>query len=775
MYEIKIISQVLKAYNVSGPAMLTTLPGKIWNALTEANREIVEPLLSSMYSRSNSKQAYNIPIYKSGPTTANYQGWISSWCCHLIDTFPPKETSTEIFVACKAAIKKNGQTAQFLLPYLVMIVICRGDETRGDIKKEIDAVTEEDVVNDNGNPIQIAENSTPGKFERMATQTIFSVLDHLSKWLANKHNSIQSNLRRSETVNQVKFKHKDYIAVEAFLDSISQRSIAWASFRCQAYARALMHYEQHIAKHPEEFQKLIFTLQKVYSSLQVNDYVHGLEASRKSDPTIEELIFQHETSGKFGEALACYESIGRNEEKTQEGIIRCYLETDQPMTAARLAESLAKRNETLRRYQLEAAWQLSQWKDITNDDDTLGQNWNSDLAKLLKDVRDANRKGFYDRLQVVQRNQMVPITTAAMEQGSYERSYEHLVNLQIIDEVRSVSETVMFPLRPPPLESLENLFSGWKTRSTVSQYSSRFLEPVLRVRRSLMELSLEKTLGTAELQSCITSHLGECWLLAAKVARKSNQYNKAYTLLLKAERFGYPELFLERAKLSWARGRSEEAIDTLKKGIKDKFPWWTKDFSKKSHRAEVTDRDLSVCADAKLLLARYIDEAAILEAESIPVFYNEARALTTTSEDVFYYSAKFYDKMINDSTMETKGDILSHVVKQYARSLFNGCSNIHETLPRMLSLWLDYGSKVAALAADKKNPVDPKILGEMQKYLAQMNDLLKRFSKTCPTYYYLSTTTFQLLTSRICHSHREVYDTLKFIIVECFIRYLKVI
>ena len=38
----------------------------------------------------------------------------------------------------------------------------------------------------------------------------------------------------------------------------------------------------------------------------------GLAAVRKREPSIEELVYQHEIAGDYGDALACYESMGKD-------------------------------------------------------------------------------------------------------------------------------------------------------------------------------------------------------------------------------------------------------------------------------------------------------------------------------------------------------------------------------------------------------------------------------------------------------------------------------
>ena len=48
------------------------------------------------------------------------------------------------------------------------------------------------------------------------------------------------------------------------------------------------------------------------------------------------------------------------------------------------------------------------------------------------------------QLDLTLKTETAPITAASMEQGAYERSYEHLVKLQILNEIHSAAEMLVF-------------------------------------------------------------------------------------------------------------------------------------------------------------------------------------------------------------------------------------------------------------------------------------------------------------------------------------------
>ena len=110
--------------------------------------------------------------------------------------------------------------------------------------------------------------------------------------------------------------------------------------------------------------------------------------------------------------------------------------------------------------------------------------------------------------------------------------------------------------------------------------------------------------------------------------------------------------------------------------------------------------------------------------------------------------------------------------RAFGSSLVYGCRNIHQSLPRMISLWLDYGARVASVKeVKKKNDMKVKLnkyilLEEILQFfhpvkvsLNKMNEFVRKCSNAWPPYYFL--TVFPLLSSRICHPQEEVWHLLR--------------
>ena len=104
---------------------------------------------------------------------------------------------------------------------------------------------------------------------------------------------------------------------------------------------------------------------------------------------------------------------------------------------------------------------------------------------------------------------------------------------------------------------MQELFAEWSMRTTFSECSLTNLEPVLKVRRALLEIHIDRLTAGGQVKSSnqpvldqLESELKNCWLLSAKAARKAGQLSKAYNVLLEAKRFdkNHKPLFIEQVK-----------------------------------------------------------------------------------------------------------------------------------------------------------------------------------------------------------------------------------
>jgi len=76
------------------------------------------------------------------------------------------------------------------------------------------------------------------------------------------------------------------------------------------------------------------------------------------------------------------------------------------------------------------------------------------------------------------------------------------------------------------------------------------------------------------------------------------------------------------------------------------------------------------------------------------------------------------------------------MVNFYGKSLRYGCSYIYQSMPRMLSLWLDFGTSLAEMEKDRDRTREKlEIMANMKKNLEKMTKIIgkhiKFFFKQC--------------------------------------------
>jgi serine/threonine-protein kinase ATR len=332
-------------------APLTIESGEqLWKRFTDDVKEIITPCLTSKYRlRIPGSAMAPGPLFKSGMP---FRRWMYQWIRRLISEASGRRA--EIFTACGAVLRYDMGTALYLLPYLVLNVVCDGTENaRADVTEEILTVlkTRDEDFN-NGN----STRTLTGPSE-VSTQTVFTLLDSLGQWLddCKQGGIVTTNHPSSTTTTTTPSKGTRGSAkaeaqlettriarrlenVSKLLAAIPKQSLAGASYRCQAYARALLYFESHVreksgALNPAAEKSGTFTdndvtfLLDIYSGLEEPDGLSGISRLRKCS-TLQDQILINEKAGNWGEALTCCEQALQMEPNSVTrhlGVLDCLL------------------------------------------------------------------------------------------------------------------------------------------------------------------------------------------------------------------------------------------------------------------------------------------------------------------------------------------------------------------------------------------------------------------------------------------------------------------
>ncbi|XP_053567639.1 serine/threonine-protein kinase ATR [Bombina bombina] len=732
-------------------------PGRrLWRRFPEHVQEILEPHLNTRYK--SSQKAVNWskmkkPIYLS-KLGSNFADWSATWAGYLI-TKVRHELASRVFNCCSIMMKHDFKVTIYLLPHiLVYVLLGCNKEDQHEVYVEIMAVLKHD------DPWTRRLQDNASDLSQLSTQTVFSMIDHLTQWARHKFQALHAetpNTKPGKDRGELMLCREDYAEyqnVTRFLDLIPQDTLAVASFRSKAYTRAVMHFESFIMEKKQDIQEHLGFLQKLYAAMHEPDGVAGVSAIRKKEASLKEQILEHESIGLLRDATACYDRAIQLEPQEiihYHGVVKSMLGLGQLSTVITqvngVLNSRPEWTSELNTYRIEAAWKLSQW-DFVQDyltADKKSTTWSIRLGQLLLSAKKKEAELFYNTLKVVRAEQIVPLSAASFERGSYQRGYEYIVRLHMLCEL----EHSVKMLLQQPAGNLTKDPLNWPARLEMTQNSYRAREPILALRRALLTLNNRRD---------NIDMVGECWLQSARVARKAGHHQTAFNSLLNAGETRLSELNIERAKWLWSKGDVHQALIVLQKGA-ELFP--------PDSSAPSDNKSQYIHGRAMLLIGRFMEETANFESNAVMKKYKDVTSLLPEWEDGHFYLAKYYDKlmpMVTDNKMEKQGDLIRYIVLHFGRSLQYGNQFIYQSMPRMLSLWLDFGAKVYEW--EKAGRADRL---QMKNDLIKINKVITDHKNQLAPYQFL--TAFSQLISRICHSHDEVFAVLMEIVAKVFLAY----
>jgi serine/threonine-protein kinase ATR len=248
--------------------------------------------------------------------------------------------------------------------------------------------------------------------------------------------------------------------------------------------------------------------------------------------------------------------------------------------------------------------------------------------------------------------------------------------------------------------------------------------------------------------------------------------HQSFNAVLHAQKLRDPFALIENAKLLWKDGHSRKATQMLERAMDDKVFHHVKTNEKPTSSRNPDTQASLLTARAHLLLAKWLDSTGQTHASALRSQYQQAAKIHPQWEKAHYYLGRHYKKVLesekalkpDDQTDEyLAGETASLVIENYMRSLNFGTKYLYQTLPRILTLWLD-------LAAEVDKPPEGKIslsreLHARRKLVLQgLHHYIKKHIPRMPAFIFY--TALPQIVARIVHPHPEVYLLLETIIVK---------
>ncbi|KAL1916083.1 uncharacterized protein VTP21DRAFT_6087 [Calcarisporiella thermophila] len=764
-----------------------------WNSFPKLVLETVSPLLGAKY--------YVLPVpirpqeYPIYPRKPGFKEWLQAWTVDLIGKVT-EENSKQIFGTCKNVVKlADAGIALFLLPHLVLNVLITGtDKDREEIFTELLAVLKDGI--------SISQSGVLHEKRQLSSQTIFSLVDHLTRWLQMKRQSENSKKRaiakragRYVSVDEELNRDDSLKHVENLLSRIPQDIMAESSYHCKAYARALMHFEQHIrnqrntSKSEQEMQPLYKQLQRIYAHIDEPDGMDGI-ATMFLDMALEQQILEHESAGRWTAAQTCYElSLQQNPDNLEHhlGLMNCLKNLGHLETMLTHVNGIATRHpewyNQINAYGIEASWRLADWASL---EEFLSRahdiSFEVLVGKVVLAMRQQDALSFHTWLGHAREALMATLAAASRE--SYRRAYDVITKLHMLYELEtSLCLRDSATSRQSFEEAASNLFRLWEARLQITQPTFKVREPILNLRR--IALQNLKSSEVVRLNSVpLHQEISRIWLQSAKTARKAGYFQTAYSAILHASELRAPFIYTERAKWLWDQHENRKAMQELKNALIVHGPSLVgAGGSNISTDSISAARDVSldtksegfVRAKALLLLTRWMESMSMSDSKTLLKEYDAVTNDQPQWEKGYFYLGRYYNSLLEDSRKTNQStvyqtDLIYHTIKCYGRALCFGTRYIYQTMPRLLTIWLDFGATPGLIETGRGESEKATLRREkITERFNAVNSLVKKLNERLPAYQFL--TCFPQIISRICHRNKNVFQVLEMIIINVLTSY----
>ena len=727
-----------------------------WLDLPESVQNTLAPFLNSKYIVQDPphKARATYPIF--APGKLSYHQWLRSFCLDLLDR-AVGDNFREVCRICRRIITgQDSSIPSFLLPFAALNLIVGGTEIdKADIVTEIQAVLSRPVE---GN-LKVQDDI------RLCSETVFEVWDYLYAWLQQKRKSVAAVLARADKGQGDMFLQADQDqcqSVELVLSKIPAEILSSRAIYCKSYARALFHWEHHmrnlqVMKSSTDEEMKHF--QKIYAEIDEPDGVEGI-ASQIHVVDFETQVLEHRKAGRWTAAQSWYEmqlTESATNEEAMTNLMQCLKESGQYDALLHRYDSLQIQQPALKvtGYALEAAWTNGRWEKLADYLIKLQPSFtdfNCRLAAIFDHLRNEDKSTALQQLTQLQSDEAASLSSTST--SSLQSCQETLLKLHITaDVLKAISGTA---------DNCKSITHNLKGRLDIvgTNVSGKFY--VLGAQRAAMELS--KTFDDVDMAST--------WLTAARLARKFSSTDQAFASILRASQLGEQSATLELAKLYWQQDHHRKAIQTLQGAIESQA------FASHSNLAGgalvtlTADQEKyqnEVIAKAYVLLGKWQDSAGASNQDQIIRTFRKATEQHRAWEKGWYNLGKYYNKLLDsertkepgkESQPFLSGEAAKLVIDNYLRAANCGTKYIFQTLPRVLTLWLEmiaiseqgHDARRGNEKFHAHNAAQRKII------ITNTHEQLRKYAKKLrPVALY---TILSQMVARVCHQNNEVYDIL---------------
>ncbi|KAH8732219.1 hypothetical protein GQ44DRAFT_602205 [Phaeosphaeriaceae sp. PMI808] len=756
----------------------TSTEAQRWNEIPETVRNVLTPFLNSRYSVNlNPSLVYEGPNYPIFGNSVGHGAWLQAFVYDLLHKGQGVNVEMVFPVLARVIRGYDLSIATFILPFAALNVVVSDDEQNMEnVGRELLTVLRAEIR---------SPEQPDAMLIKQCSENVFQTLDYLSMWLQEKRKSVAEarvmagKTGRGISDDQEMISIKQISRVEGILSLIPAEVISRRAVECGSYARALFHWEQYIRQQEHvkgkgkqwfsEKDNMLQHLQMIYAQIDEPDTIEGLSAHLKVlNP--EQQIIEDRRAGRWTAAQSWYEialSEKPNDIETQINLLTCLKESGQYDSILNYVDGFHASNSLSSNtlpFAVEAAWSVGKWEQlerILGSSPALEKNtfldFNVGVGRALLALRrkdSAEFKATIISLREALATGLSPSTTASIQ-----ACHDHLVKLHTLYEMEAISGMVSTKEtdREVILENLDRRLDIIGAYTSDKQY-------LLGVRRATMSHS---RINFTNLD------IAAAWLTTGRLARKGGLITTAFNAVMHAERLGDTASKIEYSKLLWKEGHHRKATQTLRGAIESNT-FESEDIVPVNVSVTTTGKDggynKNKC-NAQLILAKWLDRAGQTKSGALKEEYVSGIVSFPRWDKGHYYLGRYYLKLLESekrqpiskqSSEYLTGNLHKLVLESFVRSTVYGTRFYYQTLPKILTLWLDMGTEV--MSTQPRTAREKEFHDHRVTRLKDINEHLSRYTlQRMPAFAWYSA--FPQIITRISHPNKTVWDTLQTIII----------
>lgn len=731
------------------------LASRLWEKLPESIQNTLTPFLSSKYTvqeiRPPEKSQY--PVYRPG---MRHRDWLRTITLDFLHRGSGDNVDIMFGIACRIIHGQDTSIPSFLLPYAVVNLIVSGIERDS-----------EDILEEMTSILSMSLDDQERRIQddiKLCSQTIFEILDYVSTWHQQKRKQYAAGVAKSDRG------HNDPLLenaaaqirnIERVLERIPPDILAKRALDCKSYSRALFHWEQHIRKSKaDDMEAELQRMQDIYAQIDEPDGIEGI-SSRMHVLDIEQQVLEHKKAGRWTAAQNWYEMqllTDPDNSDVQKNLMDCLKESGQYDVLLHHYDGIKSRGNAssalLTPYALEASWATGQWDRLAGYVPKHGgYDFASHLAQMMLAVKNNNPADIPRLFEELYGNTASELTPASI--SSFQGSHDTLLKLHVLSDVQLMSSSAKDD-RVSVLDTLRGRLDVLGSNVADKQY-------LLGVRRALM--SLRQDIFTSD-------DVAAAWLSSARLARKARSTTQAFNAVLKASALGDKSAAIEQAKLMWLEGHHRKAIQILEGAI-ESGAFIAHDYIAENGPVTMTveqrNSQNELIAKAHVLLGKWLDQAGQTQSEVIRKTFRKATESFRKWEKGWYNLGRYYNKILDseklmppgkESQAFLTGETAKLIIENYLKSLMFGSKYVFQTLPKILTLWLEL-TDMADLPKDPRRGNDnfhAHNSAQRKRVIEDTNNQIKKYiDRLQPVLLY---TILPQVVARICHGNKTISDML---------------